>query len=84
MIEVSLEFLADVLETSPGEITTALKDGEQFKPQADVEAFIKSTLSENLLKAKLSGKKEGKSWGEKESLTAKEKALKAKFGVEGS
>ena len=84
MIEVSTEFLADVLETSPGELTQALKDGEQFKPQADIEAFIKSQFGEKLLAAKLSGKKEGKSWGEKEALTAKEKALKAKFGVEGT
>jgi len=84
MIELTPEFLADVLETSPGELTQALKDGEQFKPQADIEAIIKSQFGEKLLAAKLSGKKEGKSWGEKESLTAKEKALKAKFGVEGN
>mgnify|MGYP006321290635 FL=1 len=84
MPDLTLEFLADVLETSPGELTQALKDGENFKPQADIEAFVKSQFSEKLLSAKLSGKKEGKSWGEKESLTAKEKALKAKFGVEGS
>jgi hypothetical protein len=84
MPDLSLEFLADVLETSPGELTQALKDGEQFKPQADIEAFVKSQFGEKLLSAKLSGKKEGKSWGEKESLTAKEKALKAKFGVEGA
>ena len=84
MPDLTLEFLADVLETSPGELTQALKDGENFKPQADIEAIIKSQFGEKLLSAKLSGKKEGKSWGEKESLTAKEKALKAKFGVEGS
>jgi hypothetical protein len=47
MIEVSTEFLADVLETSPGELTQALKDGEQFKPQADIEAFIKDNLVKN-------------------------------------
>ncbi len=84
MPDLTLEFLADVLETSPGELTQALKDGENFKPQADIEAIIKSQFGEKLLSAKLSGKKEGKSWGEKESLTAKEKALKAKFGVEGA
>jgi len=84
MPDLTLEFLADVLETSPGELTQALKDGENFKPQADIEAFVKSQFGEKLLAAKLSGKKEGKSWGEKESLTAKEKAFKAKFGVEGA
>ena len=59
MPDLTLEFLADVLETSPGELTQALKDGENFKPQADIEAIIKSKFGEKLLAAKLSGKKEG-------------------------
>ena len=49
MPDFTLEFLADVLETSPGELTQALKDGEQFKPQADIEAIIKSQFGEKLL-----------------------------------
>jgi len=48
MIEISTEFLADVLETSPGELTQALKDGENFKPQADIEAFIKTQIGDNM------------------------------------
>ena len=84
MIEISLEFLADVLGTSPGEITDALKDGEDFKPQAEVEAYIKKSFGDSLHKAKTSGKTEGKNWGTKESLTAKEKELKAKYEVDGA
>lgn len=83
-MELSLEFLADVLKTSPGELTDALKDGEDFKPQAEIEAYIRKIAEDNLFKAKQSGKTEGKNWGIKESLTAKEKELKAKFNVEGA
>lgn len=83
-MELSLEFLADVLKTSPGELTDALKDGEEFKPQAEIEAHIRKVAEDNLFKAKQSGKTEGKNWGTKESLTAKEKELKAKFNVEGA
>lgn len=80
----TLEFLADVLGTSHGELTEALKDGENLKPQADIEAHIKKTFGDQLLKSKLSGKKEGNDWGKKESLTAKEKEFKAKYNVEGN
>lgn len=83
-MELSLEFLADVLKTSPGELTDALKDGEEFKSQAEIEAHIRKVAEDNLFKAKQSGKTEGKNWGTKESLTAKEKELKAKFNVDGA
>jgi hypothetical protein len=84
MIEISTEFLANALGASQGEIDQALKDGENFKPQEAVESYIKSKVDEIVFKAKQSGKKEGKDWGLKESLTSKEKALKEKFGVEGA
>ncbi len=84
MLEITTEFIADVLGTPHGEIEQALKDGENFKPKADVEAFLKSKIEERIYKAKQSGKTEGKDWGRKELLTTKEKELKAKLGVEGN
>lgn len=83
MIQVSEEFLASVLGTTAGEITDALKDGENDKPQDEIESFLKEKFEGRIFKAKNDGKKEGHGRGLKESLTNKEKELKAKLGVEG-
>ncbi len=83
MIEVSEEFLASVLGTSQGEITEALKDGEEFKSQAEIEGFVKSKIDELVYQAKKKGHTEGHGRGFKESLTAKERELKEKYGVDG-
>jgi|GEM_PF-5119177 len=84
MIEISEELLAVVLGTTAGEITDALKDGEQLKPQEEIDTFIKTKVDERLYKAKTASRLEGHGRGVKESLTAKEKELKAKLGVEGN
>lgn len=84
MIQISEEFLANVLGTSPGEITDALKDGEELKPAAEVESFLKTKFDEALYRAKKSGHKEGLGRGQKESLTIKERELKDRFGVDGT
>lgn len=84
MIENIAEFLSDVLGTTEGEITTALKDGENWKSQAEIGSYIKEQFDGRLHKAKTASRLEGHGRGAKESLTAKEKELKAKLGVEGN
>src|SRR5688572_27936183 len=83
MVNVSEEFLADVLGTTVEEITNSLKDGETLKPQEEDESFLKTSFDGLTGKIRHKFKKEGYSWGEKESLTKKGKELKEKFGVEG-
>lgn len=83
MVNVSEELLADVLGTTVEEITKSLKDGETLKPQEDVDAFLRQSFDGLTAKVRHKFKKEGYSWGEKESLTKKGKELKEKFGVEG-
>src|SRR5687768_2307656 len=84
MIEISEEFLSDVLGTTEGEITEALKDGENWKPEAEIHSFIKTKIDERLHKAKTASRLEGHGRGAKESLTKKEKELKERLGVEGN
>jgi hypothetical protein len=83
MVTLPLEFLQNLLGKTAGEITEALKDGEEFKSQEEIESFIKESYDASILKAKSSTRKEGFDWGKKKFLADKEKELREKFGVEG-
>ena len=84
MPEISLEFMADVLGTSQEQVAKAIKDGEEFKPQEDIDTYFKSALEDRVYAAKREVKEQQYSRGKKEALTAKERELREKFELKGS
>lgn len=81
-IPISVEVLANVLGTKPGEITDALKDAEDsWKSQSEIDKFLKAGIGDKLKNIRKEGFDEGHGRGTRESLSIKEKELSKKYGV---
>lgn len=83
MINLPLEFLSDVLGTPAEQIAAAIKDGENFRPDGEVQDWLKQALAEKIYQAKRETKEQQYSRGRKEALTVKERELRDKYGLEG-
>jgi len=84
MPDFTLEFIADVLGTSEEQVAKAIKDGEDFKSQEDVNTYFKSALEDRIYAAKREVKEQQYSRGKKEALTAKEREIREKYDLSGS
>lgn len=82
-MELTVEFLADVLGTDAGQITEAIKDGENFKSPDEVGTFLKQQIEDRIYAAKRQTRDEQYSRGKKEALSAKERELRDKHGLKG-
>lgn len=82
-ITVNVEFLANVLGTKPGDLTQALKDGENLKSSTEIEKVLKSKWTDRIKSIKSDAHTEGHGRGKRESLTDVEKKLKDKYSVKG-
>lgn len=83
-IEVSLEFMAGLIGIKPGELSEAIKNDEELKPQAEIYEFVKSTYSSKLNDVRKEARDEGYGRGKRESLTGLEKTLAEKYGIEAA
>lgn len=84
-IPVSMEVLASVLGTQAGSVSDALKtDDGEWKPQADIDAYFKTTFNTKLKSVRKEGHDEGHGRATRETLTAKEKEFKEKYSLKGS
>lgn len=79
MISISTEVLADLLQQSPEQITTATKDGEEFKSQGEIDQWIKSAFDDKVNSDKQAVRDSMYLRGKKEALTAKERELRKLF-----
>lgn len=85
VVPVSLEVLATVLGTEPGSVSDALKaDDNEWKPQADIDAYFKNTFNTKLKSVRKEGHDEGHGRATRETLTAKEKEIREKYGLKGN
>jgi len=83
-IQISMEVLAGLLGTTSGSIADALKsDGDNAKPQTEVDSWVKSALGEKFKTLRTEAHNEGHGRGTKEALSAKEKELREK-GFKGA
>lgn len=82
-INISLEFLAKLIGTKPGELSEAIKkDDESLKPQGEIEKHIQGVFSEKLKTVKKDARDEGHGRGKRESLSTTEADIAKKYGVE--
>lgn len=84
-IPISLEVLARVLGTQPGVLSGALKaDDENWKPQSDIDDYLKVQLNDKLKSVRKEGHDEGHGRGTRESLSTKEKEIRDKYELKGN
>lgn len=81
-VNISLEFLASVLGTTPVEITDTLKSEDGWKSQSEIDKYFKSAFQDKLKAVRKEGHDEGHGRGTRESLSSKEKEIQKKFGLE--
>lgn len=81
-IEINVEFLSTFLGKTAGEITSALKEGDDLKPEKEIESYLKKELQAKLVQAKVDGKNESYGRAKKEVLNDLEKSLSEAYGVE--
>jgi len=83
-MEINVEFLASVLGSDVEQITSAVKDGENFLPEAEAQANLKKLVVERVNQERRSAKEEGYGRGKKESLNAKELEIRKNFDLKGA
>lgn len=83
-LQFSLGSIASLLGIDAGEIVNALKEGEELKPQTEIDSWLGEQLTQRMNQARKRGHEDGHGRGKRESLTAKEKEIREKYKLESS
>lgn len=84
-IALNLDFLANVVGTTPGELSKALKlddEGNVTASKDDIEGLLKSHLEEKVKTIQRTARDEGHGRAKRETLEQVEKELAEEFGLE--
>lgn len=84
-VTIDLDFLAGVVGTPSGELSSALKldeEGNATATQDEIQAFVKTSFEEKVRNIQKNARDEGHGRGKRESLEALEKELAEEFGME--
>lgn len=80
-VTLSVEFLGQLTGKDPGELSEALKNGEELKPSEDIQSYLSSVIGEKLKVTRKAGYDEGHGRGTRESLTNLEKQLAEEWEI---
>lgn len=76
--------MSRLLKIDSGAISLAVKNGEDLKPQPDIDSFIETSLQERINSERRDARDEGHGRGKRETLSVKEKELREKFDLKGA
>ena len=82
MNDIIVDVLSSFLGIKKGDITDALKEGEDFKDDAAIKDYLNDQLTKKINKVRSDSKEEGKGWGMREALEIKEREIARKYGVD--